>query len=124
MAGEYLRRRYGNIVQTRYHDLRDPAVRAQSAAFEAKFSEQQWTLPVVLVDGEVALQGYLDVSSLIVAVAQQLEAPPSEVAPPLLAGERSVEYGLSRGENNPQAPQDRGAGERARADGGRAQSVR
>ena len=76
MAGEYLQRRYGNVVNTHYHDLKNPAVRAQAAAFLTNLSEQGWALPVVLVDGEVALQGYLDVSSLVVAVAQRLQVPP------------------------------------------------
>ncbi|TAK33471.1 MAG: hypothetical protein EPO21_12900 [Chloroflexota bacterium] len=78
MAGEYLLRRYGNGIHVTYHDLKDPAVRARSSAFLTDLSQQGWALPTVLVDGEMAQQGYLDLSSLVAVVARKLEGPPTK----------------------------------------------
>lgn len=67
-----LERLYGSRVVVQYHDVDDPAVRAEHSAWLDYFNQEDWPLPVTLLDGEVLFVGGLQPLKLVAAVASVL----------------------------------------------------
>ena len=72
MAAEYLTRKYGDGMVVSYHDLTDPFAREQSQVFIAQLVKNRWTLPAVLLNGQLVLEGYLDFAALVSTVVRKI----------------------------------------------------
>ena len=72
-AAASLARLYGALVRVRYHDVDQPEVQQEFAGELAHFTDEQWPLPVTLIDGQVTFVGGLQPLKLVGAVAAYLK---------------------------------------------------
>ena len=72
MAGEWLRRRYGDRTRVEFHDLTKPESREAFADVVAAIRQNGWDLPIAEVDGQLRPLEYLDTWTVVDLAEREL----------------------------------------------------
>lgn len=71
---QYLRRAYGDAVDTRYLDMAEAKNREAYPDFAQAADVNRWSLPLVAIDGKIWFTGYVDHRSIVQVIEKKRAA--------------------------------------------------